>query len=76
MAVGLVVVAAGFAVVAFADVIPVLCLGAATMALGQVFLLGPPYAVVASLADDGSRAGYLGGVRRLLVAVRPDPQLP
>jgi hypothetical protein len=34
-------------------------LGAATVALGQVFLLGPPYAVVAGLADDGSRAGYL-----------------
>ena len=59
MAAGLAVVAAGFAVVAFADVIPLLCLGAATMALGQVFLLGPPYAVVAGLADDGSRAGYL-----------------
>lgn len=59
MAVGLAVVAAGFAVVAFADVIPLLCLGAATVALGQVFLLGPPYAVVAGLADDGSRAGYL-----------------
>ena len=29
------------------------------MALGQVLLLGPPYAVVAGLADDGSRAGYL-----------------
>jgi len=59
MAVGLAVVAAGFAVVAFAGVIPLLCLGAAAMALGQVFLLGPPYAVVAGLADDGSRAGYL-----------------
>ena len=59
MAVGLVVIAAGFAVVAFADVIPLLCLGAASMALGQVFLLGPPYAVVAGLADDGSHAGYL-----------------
>jgi len=59
MAAGLAVVAAGFAVVAFADVIPLLCLGAATVALGQVFLLGPPYAVVAGLADDGSRAGYL-----------------
>src|SRR5215472_9441091 len=59
MAAGLVVVAAGFAVVAFADVIALLCLGAATVALGQVFLLGPPYAVVAGLADDGSRAGYL-----------------
>lgn len=59
MAVGLAVVAAGFAVVAFADVIPLLCLGAAIVALGQVFLLGPPYAVVAGLADDRSRAGYL-----------------
>lgn len=59
MAVGLAVVAAGFAVVAFADVIPLLCLGAATVALGQVFLLGPPYAVVAGLTDDRSRAGYL-----------------
>jgi MFS family permease len=59
MAVGLVIVAAGFAVVAFAGVIPLLCLGAATVALGQVFLLGPPYAVVAGLADDRSRAGYL-----------------
>jgi DNA polymerase III epsilon subunit family exonuclease len=59
MAVGLAVVGAGFAVVAFAGVIPLLCLGAAAMALGQVFLLGPPYAVVAGLADDGSRAGYL-----------------
>jgi len=59
MAAGLVVVAAGFAVIAFADVILLLCLGAATVALGQVFLLGPPYAVVAGLADNGSRAGYL-----------------
>src|SRR5215469_14492498 len=59
MAVGLVIVAAGFAVVAFADMIPLLCLGAATVALGQVFLLGPPYAVVAGLADDASRARYL-----------------
>jgi MFS family permease len=59
MAAGLVVVAAGFAVVAFAAVLPLLCLGAATVALGQVFLLGPPYAVVAGLADDGSRARYL-----------------
>ena len=40
-------------------VIPLLCLGAATVALGQVFLLGPPYGVVAGLADNGSRAGYL-----------------
>lgn len=59
MAAGLVIVAAGFAVVAFAGVLPLLCLGAATVALGQVFLLGPPYAVVAGLADGCSRAGYL-----------------
>jgi MFS family permease len=59
MAAGLVIVAGGFAVVAFADVLPLLCLGAAIVALGQVFLLGPPYAVVAGLADDRSRAGYL-----------------
>jgi MFS family permease len=59
MAAGLAVVAAGFAVIAFAAVFPLLCLGAAIVALGQVFLLGPPYAVVAGLADDGSRAGYL-----------------
>jgi hypothetical protein len=38
---------------------PLLCVGAATVALGQVFLLGPPYAVVAGLADDVSRARYL-----------------
>ena len=59
MAAGLAIVSAGFAVVAFADVMPLLCLGAATVALGQVFLLGPPYAVVAGLADDDSRARYL-----------------
>jgi len=59
MTAGLIIVAAGFAVVAFADAIVLLCLGAATVALGQVFLLGPPYALVAGLADDGSRAGYL-----------------
>lgn len=59
MALGLVIAAAGFAVVAFADVIPLLCLGAAIVAIGQVFLLGPPYAVVSGLADDSSRARYL-----------------
>jgi hypothetical protein len=59
MTVGLAIVAAGFAVVAFADVMPLLCVGAAAMALGQVFLLGPPYAVVAGLTDDVSRARYL-----------------
>ena len=59
MATGLAIVAAGFAVIAFADVMPVFCVGAATVALGQVFLLGPPYAVVAGLADDVSRARYL-----------------
>ena len=59
MAGGLAAVALGFAVVAFAGVLPLLCLGAAIVALGQVFLLGPPYAVVAGLADDGARARYL-----------------
>jgi MFS family permease len=59
MATGLPIVAAGFAVVAFAGVMPMLCLGAATVALGQVFLLGPPYAVVAGLTDDVSHARYL-----------------
>jgi MFS family permease len=59
MATGLAIVAAGFAVVAFADVMPLLCVGAATVALGQVFLLGPPYAIVAGLADDLSRARYM-----------------
>jgi MFS family permease len=59
MGTGIAIVAAGFAVVAFAGVMPMLCLGAATVALGQVFLLGPPYAVVAGLADDVSRARYL-----------------
>jgi MFS family permease len=59
MTAGLAIVAAGFAVVAVADVMPLLCLGAATVALGQVFLLGPPYAIVVGLADDVSRAGYL-----------------
>lgn len=59
MAAGIAIVAAGFAVVAFADVMSLLCVGAATVALGQVFLLGPPYAVVAGLADDVSRARYL-----------------
>src|SRR6202046_470057 len=59
MAAGIAIVAAGFAVVAFADVMPLLCVGAATVALGQVFLLGPPYAVVAGLADDVSRARYM-----------------
>ncbi len=59
MALGLAAAAAGFVVVAFANVIPLLCLGAAIVAVGQVFLLGPPYAVVTGLADDSSRARYL-----------------
>jgi MFS family permease len=59
MATGLAIVAMGFAVVAFADMMPLLCLGAATVALGEVFLIGPPYAMVAGLADDLSRARYL-----------------
>jgi MFS family permease len=59
MAVGLAAVAAGFAVDAFASVLPLLCLGAAIVALGQVFLLGPPYAVVAGFTGDSARAQYL-----------------
>jgi MFS family permease len=59
MAKGLAVVAAGFTVIAFAGSLPLLCLGAAIVALGQVLLLGPAYAVVAGLCDEGSRAGYL-----------------
>jgi hypothetical protein len=59
MATGLAIVATGFAVVAFADMMPLLCLGAATVALGQVFLLGPPYTIVVGLADGLSRARYL-----------------
>ncbi|MEP9384822.1 MFS transporter [Nocardioides cheoyonin] len=59
MALGLVVVACGFAVVAYADALALLAAGYAVVALGQVFLLGPPYAVVAGLCDDRSRAGYL-----------------
>lgn len=59
MAIGLVLVAAGFAVYALGAAFGWLILGAAVVSLGQVFLLGPPYAVAAGLADDGSRAGYL-----------------
>jgi MFS family permease len=58
-AAGLVLVAAGFAVVAYATSLPLLGVGSALVALGQVFLLGPPYAVVAGLAEGGSRASYL-----------------
>jgi len=59
MSVGLVAVATGFAVLAYAETLPLLATGAALVALGQVLLLGPPYAVVAGLAEGGSRAGYL-----------------
>ncbi|SDS96472.1 MFS transporter [Microlunatus soli] len=59
MAVGLLVVAGGFVVCAAAGTFGLLLLGAAIVALGQVFLLGPPYSVAAGLADDTSRAGYL-----------------
>lgn len=59
MALGLMIVAGGFAVYATAHAFALLALGAAIVALGQVFLLGPPYSVAADLADDHSRAGYL-----------------
>lgn len=59
MAVGLVLSAIGFTVYAVGASFALLALGAAIVSLGQVFLLGPPYAVAAGLADDGSRAGYL-----------------
>lgn len=59
MAIGLALVAAGFVAYATAYDFVLLSIGAATVAFGQVFLLGPPYAVVAGLADNGSRAGYL-----------------
>lgn len=59
MSLGLLAVAAGFAVLAFAPVLVLLAAGAALVSLGQVFLLGPPYAVVAGLAETGSRAAYL-----------------
>jgi MFS family permease len=59
MAKGLALVAVGFSVIAFAGSVSLLGLGAAIVALGQVLLLGPAYAVVAGLCDEGSRAGYL-----------------
>ncbi|GAB3929442.1 MFS transporter [Microlunatus endophyticus] len=59
MAIGLALVATGFVVYATASDYPLLAVGAATVAFGQVFLLGPPYAVAAGLADNSSRAGYL-----------------
>lgn len=59
IAAGLVVLAAGFATMAYAD--SLLLLGAATavVAVGEVLLLGPPLALVAGLAQSSSRAGYL-----------------
>lgn len=59
MAVGLGLVAAGFTVYAFASTFMIMAVGIMIVSLGQVFLLGPPYAVAAGLADDHSRAGYL-----------------
>jgi len=59
MALGLLLVSAGFVVYGTATAFGVFVLGAVVVALGQVFLLGPPYAVVAGLAEDRSRAGYL-----------------
>lgn len=59
MAAGLVLVAIGFTVYAFAPGLVLLAAGTMIVSLGQVFLLGPPYAIAAGLADDHSRAGYL-----------------
>lgn len=59
MRAGLVLMAVGFAVIAYAAPFPLLTLGCAIVALGEVLLLGPPIALVAGLATDGSRAGYL-----------------
>lgn len=57
---GLVLMAVGFAVIAYAAPLPLLAVGSAIVALGEVLLLGPPIALVAGLAaGDGSRAGYL-----------------
>lgn len=57
---GLVLMAVGFAVIAYAAPLPLLALGSAIVALGEVLLLGPPIALVAgTAATDGSRAGYL-----------------
>lgn len=56
---GLILMAAGFAVIAYAAPLPLLAVGSAIVALGEVLLLGPPIALVAGLATDVSRAGYL-----------------
>jgi len=59
LACGLVLEGLGFAVLAGSASLPALMVGRAIVALGQVFLLGPPYALVAGLCSDGSRAQYL-----------------
>ncbi|MFC7496777.1 MULTISPECIES: MFS transporter [unclassified Nocardioides] len=59
IALGLVAVAVGFAALAYAGGVVALAAGAALVALGQVFLLGPPFAIVAGLAERSSRAAYL-----------------
>jgi MFS family permease len=59
MAIGLMVVAVGFMAYAAATGFALLAAGAAVVAFGQIFLLGPPYAVAAGLAGNRSRAGYL-----------------
>lgn len=59
MAAGLFLVAIGFTVYAVAPGLLLLAVGTMIVSLGQVFLLGPPYAVAAGLADDHDRAGYL-----------------
>ena len=56
---GLALMAVGFAVISYAAPLPLLALGSAIVALGEVLLLGPPIALVAGLAADASRAGYL-----------------
>ncbi|OIJ25570.1 MFS transporter [Nocardioides luteus] len=56
---GLVLMAVGFAVVAYAAPLPLLAVGSGIVALGEVLLLGPSIALVAGLATDASRAGYL-----------------
>jgi MFS family permease len=49
----------GLVLMAYAAPLPLLAIGSATVALGEVLLLGPPIALVAGLATDVTRAGYL-----------------
>jgi len=59
MGLGLVLVAVGFVVDGLAPGMRLFAVGTMIVSLGQVFLLGPPYAVAANLGDDAARAGYL-----------------